>query len=138
MRSHISQAGIPILFIIGNLGALAGGLIMASVFDRVGHRHTVGATYLLSAAAVAVLAVATASGSAVWVTLAFVVANGVGTAAWTSGLSDVHRAVPDAPARCRGRRVGGGGSDRGASAIRIVVCSGRQVARSRRAPMLAQ
>ncbi|PZS36823.1 MAG: MFS transporter [Pseudonocardiales bacterium] len=81
---HISQAGIPIFFIIGNVGALAGGLIMASVFDRVGHRRTVGACYLLSAVAVAVLAVATATGSAVWVTLAFVVANGVGTAAWTS------------------------------------------------------
>ncbi|PZS03544.1 MAG: hypothetical protein DLM56_09100 [Pseudonocardiales bacterium] len=36
--------------------ALAGGLIMASLFDRVGHRRTVGACYLLSAIAVAVLA----------------------------------------------------------------------------------
>jgi len=81
---NISQSGIPIFYIIGNVGALAGGLIMASLFDRVGHRRTVGACYLLSAIAVAVLAVATQSGSAVWVTLAFVVANGVGTAAWTS------------------------------------------------------
>ncbi len=81
---HISQAGIPIFYIIGNLGALAGGLVMASLFDRVGHRRMVGTCYLLSALAVAVLAVATQSGSTLWVTLAFVVANGVGTAAWTS------------------------------------------------------
>ncbi len=81
---HITQSGIPIFYIIGNVGALAGGLMMASVFDRAGHRRTVGVCYLLSAIAVAVLAMATQSGSAVWVTLAFVVANGVGTAAWTS------------------------------------------------------
>ncbi len=81
---HISQSGIPIFYIIGNVGALAGGLVMAALFDRVGHRRTVGTCYLLSAAAVAVLAVATQSGSTLWVTLAFVVANGVGTAAWTS------------------------------------------------------
>ncbi len=80
----ISQSGIPVFYIVGNVGALAGGLIMASLFDRVGHRRTVGACYLLSAIAVAVLSVATQSGSAVWVTLAFVVANGMGTAAWTS------------------------------------------------------
>jgi MFS family permease len=81
---HIAQSGIPIFYIIGNIGALAGGLLMASVFDRVGHRRTVGACYLLSAAAVAVLALATSSGSTVWVTVAFLLANGVGTAAWTS------------------------------------------------------
>lgn len=81
---HISQSGIPIFYIIGNVGALAGGLLMASLFDRVGHRRMVGSCYLLSAVALAVLAVATQSGSTLWVTLAFVVANGVGTAAWTS------------------------------------------------------
>jgi MFS family permease len=81
---HISQASIPIFYIIGNVGALAGGLIMASVFDRVGHRRMVGICYTLASAGVAVLAAATASGSAVWVTLAFVVASGFGTAAWTS------------------------------------------------------
>ncbi|MGI8867361.1 MAG: MFS transporter [Mycobacteriales bacterium] len=81
---HISQAGIPLFYIVGNVGALAGGLIMASLFDRVGHRRMVGYTYALSAMGVAVLAAATASGSAAWVTVAFVVANGFGTAAWTS------------------------------------------------------
>ena len=81
---HIAQAGIPLFYIIGNVGALAGGLVMASLFDRVGHRRMVGTCYLLSAVAVAVLAVATQSGSTLWVTLAFVLANGVGTAAWTS------------------------------------------------------
>jgi len=80
----ISQAGIPIFYIIGNVGALAGGLAMSLLFDRLGHHRTVWLTYSLSAVAVALLAWATASGSAVWVTLAFVLGSALATAAWTS------------------------------------------------------
>ncbi|MGH9088367.1 MAG: MFS transporter, partial [Acidimicrobiales bacterium] len=57
---------------------------MAAVFDRVGHRLTVGASYLAAAGGIGLLALATASRSAVLVTVAFVVANAAGTAAWTS------------------------------------------------------
>jgi MFS family permease len=81
---HISQAQIPFFYILGNLGGLAGGLAMSVVFDRVGHRATVGATYLAAAAGVGLLAAATASGSAVWVTVAFALTSAAGTAAWTS------------------------------------------------------
>ncbi|MGH9088083.1 MAG: MFS transporter [Acidimicrobiales bacterium] len=83
-RVHISDAAIPFFYIVGNAGGLAGGLAMATCFDRVGHRLTVGVTYLAAAAGIGLLALATASGSALWVTLAFVVASGAGTAAWTS------------------------------------------------------
>ncbi len=81
---HISNADIPFFFILGNVGALAGGLAMSAVFDRIGHRLTVGVTYAAAAVGVGVLAAATATGSAAWVTIAFVVANAAGTAAWTS------------------------------------------------------
>jgi len=81
---HLSQAGIPIFYIVGNVGALAGGLLMASLFDRVGHRRMVTGCYLLAAVGIAGLAAATASGSAVWVTVAFVAASAFSTAAWTS------------------------------------------------------
>lgn len=81
---HISQAEIPIFYVIGNLGGLAGGLAMSSVFDRLGRRRTVGWCYGLSAASVGLLAWATTSGNAVWVTLAFVVSSACATAAWTS------------------------------------------------------
>ncbi len=81
---HISQAGIPVVYIVGNVGALIGGLVMASMFDRVGHHRMVGICYLLSAIGVGLLAAATASGSAAWVVAAFVLANAFGTAAWTS------------------------------------------------------
>ncbi|MGH8994596.1 MAG: MFS transporter [Acidimicrobiales bacterium] len=81
---HISDRAIPFFYIIGNVGGLIGGLSMAAVFDRVGHRLTVGVTYLAAAGGISLLALATASRSAVLVTVAFVVANAAGTAAWTS------------------------------------------------------
>jgi MFS family permease len=81
---HIGQRAIPFFYIVGNLGALAGGVAMSAFFDRIGHRATVGASYLAAAAGVGVLALVTASGSAAWVTAAFAVASAFGTAAWTS------------------------------------------------------
>jgi MFS family permease len=81
---HVGQREIPFFYIIGNLGALAGGVAMSAFFDRIGHRATVGASYLAAAAGVGLLAAATASGGAAWVTVAFAVASAAGTAAWTS------------------------------------------------------
>ena len=81
---HIGQRAIPFFYLIGNVGALAGGGAMSSFFDRLGHRATVGVTYTASAAAVGLLAAATVTGSAVWVTAAFALASACGTAAWTS------------------------------------------------------
>jgi len=83
-KVHISQQAIPFFYIIGNLGALAGGVAMSGFFDRLGHRVTVGVCYLASAAGVGLLALATATGSGAWVTVAFAVASAFGTAAWTS------------------------------------------------------
>ena len=60
---HIGQRAIPFFYIIGNAGALAGGVAMSGFFDRLGHRATVGVTYTASAAAVGLLAAATATGS---------------------------------------------------------------------------
>lgn len=81
---HISQKAIPLFYMVGNVGGLAGGLAMSSLFDRLGRRATVAGFYTLAAGGVALLAAATATGSAAWVTAAFVVSNGVATAAWTS------------------------------------------------------
>lgn len=81
---QISNAAIPFFFILGNVGALAGGMAMSSFFDRLGHRATVAATYAAAAAGVGLIAAATATGSAAWVTLAFMAASAAATAAWTS------------------------------------------------------
>jgi MFS family permease len=81
---HISQGQIPFFYIVGNLGAVAGGLAMSFYLDRLGRRRTVIISYTGAAAGVGLLAAATATGSAGWVSVAFVLANGFGTAAWTS------------------------------------------------------
>ena len=81
---QIPQSEIPFFYIIGNIGALAGGLVMSSAFDRIGHRLTVGITYGGAAVGIGLLAAATATASATWVSAAFVVANAFATAAWTS------------------------------------------------------
>lgn len=80
----ISQADIPFFYIVGNVGALAGGIAMTMVFDRLGRHRTIVLFYSLAAGGVALLAGATASGSALAVTLAFVVSSGLATGAWTS------------------------------------------------------
>ncbi len=49
---HIGQRAIPFFYIIGNLGALAGGVAMSGFFDRLGHRATVGMSYLAAAGGV--------------------------------------------------------------------------------------
>jgi MFS family permease len=81
---HIGERAIPFFYIVGNLGALAGGVAMSGFFDRLGHRATVGASYAASAAGVGLLALATRAGSPQLVTVAFAVASAFGTAAWTS------------------------------------------------------
>lgn len=81
---EIAPAQVPFFFIVGNLGALAGGLAMSLVLDRLGRHRTVAVSYTLAAAGVGLLAWATATGSAWWVTLAFTVASAFATAAWTS------------------------------------------------------
>jgi len=81
---HISQRPIPFFYIVGNAGALADGLAMSLVIDRIGRRATVIASYSAAAAGVVLLATATATGSSGWVTGAFVVASAAATAAWAS------------------------------------------------------
>ena len=83
-KVSISQSAIPFFYIVGNVGALAGGLAMAAVFDRLGRRRTIVWCYSLAAAGVVLLAAATASRSALAVTVAYVVSSGLATAAWTS------------------------------------------------------
>jgi len=80
----ISQGQIPFFYVVGNVGAVVGGLVMAAYLDRLGRHRTVALCYSAAAIGVALLAAATATGSAMWVTVAFVVANAAGTATWTS------------------------------------------------------
>jgi MFS family permease len=83
-RVHFTNGQIPFFFILGNVGALAGGIIMTTWFDRLGRRWTVGIFYAAAAAGVGLLAAATTTGSKAWVLVAFMISNAFGTAAWTA------------------------------------------------------
>lgn len=83
-RVHITAGQVPLFYIVGNFGALAGGLAMTVFFDRLRRHTTVTACYALAAAGVGLLACATATGDPAAVTVAFAVASGFATAAWTS------------------------------------------------------
>lgn len=83
-RVHYTNGEIPFFFILGNVGALAGGIVMTVWFDKLGRRWTVGLYYALAAAGVGLLALATSSGSKAWVLVAFMVSSAFCTAAWTS------------------------------------------------------
>jgi MFS family permease len=79
---HVADAAVPWFFIIGNLGAMLGGLIAAALLDRSGRKITVTAFYLLAAAAMLGLGHATIGGSTTGVLLAFAVANLCATGSW--------------------------------------------------------
>jgi MFS family permease len=83
-KVHYSDGEIPFFFILGNLGALAGGIAMTVGFDRMGRRWTVGSYYALAGGSVGLLALATSSGSKTWVLLAFMLSNAFATGAWTA------------------------------------------------------
>ena len=83
-KVHYTDAEIPFFFILGNVGSLVGGAIMTAGFDRMGRRITTGMYYTLAAVGVGLLAIATDSGSKVWVLLAYMVSNAFANGAWTS------------------------------------------------------
>lgn len=102
--ANVPDSEIPFFLILGNVGGLAGGLAMTAWFDQVGRRRTVIVTYLLAAAGIGALALATASGQASWVLVAYIVANAFGTAAWTSAYPTFTELFPT---RLRAAGVGG-------------------------------
>ncbi|MYS23795.1 Sugar phosphate permease [Streptomyces sp. DvalAA-14] len=83
-KVHYTDGQIPFVFILGNVGALIGGIAMTAGFDRLGRRLTIGTYYTLAGASVGLLALATDTGNKTWVLLAFMVANAFATGAWTA------------------------------------------------------
>ena len=102
-KVDISDADIPFFYIVGNLGAVAGGIAMTLVFDRLGRTRTITTFYSLAAVGVLVLAAATATGSALAVTLAFVLSSALATGAWTAAYPTLTELFPT---HLRGAGVG--------------------------------
>jgi len=81
---NIPTLQVPWFYFLGNVGALAGGLAMVLVIDRLGRKITVPAFYTLAAVSAVLLAPATFTHSGLVVLLAFMLANFFATGAWTS------------------------------------------------------
>jgi MFS family permease len=75
---------VPWFYLIGNLGALIGGVLAAFLLDKIGRKITVPAFYALAALGVLLLAVATRTGDWHWVLVAFTLANLLATGSWIS------------------------------------------------------
>ncbi|HVB48608.1 MAG TPA: MFS transporter [Burkholderiales bacterium] len=81
---HVSAGFVPWFYLIGNLGALAGGIAVTLLLDKAGRKITVPAFYVLAALGVLVLAAATTSHDWRWVLAGFTLANLFATGAWIS------------------------------------------------------
>lgn len=81
-RLHIADAGVPYFFIIGNVGALLGGLGAAFALDLLGRKTTVTTCYLTASLSMWLICRATLHGSPGWVLAAFMLANFCATASW--------------------------------------------------------
>lgn len=78
----VSDGVRPVYFVVGNVGALAGGLTVAWALDRFGRKPTNFATYSAAALSVLVLAGAASTGSAGLTLVAFTASVFFATTAW--------------------------------------------------------
>ena len=81
---NIPDEKVPWFFLIGNLGAVAGGALAAVLLDTAGRKWTVSLFYLLAAISMIAMGGATLHRSAQWVMAAFVVVNFCATGSWVS------------------------------------------------------
>lgn len=80
----IESTVLPYYFLIANLGALAGGVLVSFALDRVGRKPTVTFSYTAAALSMLGCAGAAATGSPVVVLIAFTIAAFFATTAWVS------------------------------------------------------
>lgn len=81
---HVKTVSVPWFYLVGNVGALLGGLAVALLLDRVGRKVTVTAFYSLTAMAMLVLAESVRVGGWPAVLAAFTLANILATGSWIS------------------------------------------------------
>lgn len=74
-------SSLPWFYFIGNAGAFAGGVAVASLLERLGRKRTVTVCYALTALAMMVLAEVSAWGPD-WILAGFTLANLLATASW--------------------------------------------------------
>lgn len=80
----VSAETVPYYYLIANVGALAGGFLVAWALDGVGRQPTVLASYLFAAVSTVLVAAAASTGSPGMTLVAFTVAVFGATCAWVS------------------------------------------------------
>lgn len=95
-RVHIPQNRVPWFFLIGNVGAAAGGALAAILLDKAGRKATVTCFYALAAIAMLGMGYATLEGKASGVMAAFVVVNFCATGSWVSAYPTFSEIFPTA------------------------------------------
>ena len=83
-RVGIAEANVPWFFLIGNIGAFAGGALAAGLLDTIGRKTTVTLFYVLAAISMLVMGGAALAGSASGVLAAFIVVNFCATGSWVA------------------------------------------------------
>ncbi|MDE2582671.1 MAG: MFS transporter [Rhodospirillales bacterium] len=78
---HLAPAQLPVFYLAGSLGALAGGGVAALLLDRWGRHATVGGFYLATALGTVALAFATGLGAGP-IMLGFALVNLLATGSW--------------------------------------------------------
>lgn len=90
----VPDAALPYYFLIANLGALAGGVVVSYALDRIGRRPSVTFSYTAAAASMLGCAAASGTGSTGVVLVAFTVAAFFATCAWVSAYPSFSELFP--------------------------------------------
>jgi len=80
----VSNAALPYFFLIANVGALAGGVLVSFALDRLGRKPTVTFSYAAAALSMLGCGAAASTGSPTVVLVAFTIAAFFATCAWVS------------------------------------------------------
>jgi MFS family permease len=81
---NVPAGTVPYYYVIANVGALAGGLVVSEALDRAGRKPTVFLSYTAAAASTFLVAAAAATGSPALTLGAFTIAVFFATTAWVS------------------------------------------------------
>lgn len=92
----IGERQVPLFFLWGNLGALAGGAVAAFGLDWAGRKRTVISFYLLAAVAMLVMGEVAIVGSATGVLWTFIAVNFGATGSWISAYPTFAEIFPTA------------------------------------------
>ena len=90
----VADATLPYYFLIANIGALAGGIVVSYALDRFGRRPSVTVSYLAAAVSMLGCALAAGTGSRQAVLAAFTVAAFFATCAWVAAYPSFSELFP--------------------------------------------